>query len=239
MQCGGDGVPWRRHPRGAEMRGSLRRRRRARADADEAAPGPARPLLTGEPRPGDAPRRGGGTGRARSPPGGARPRGGAGPWRGGGGGELEILVAAASPSPSRTHTGRRRSRRRRIEEHGAPPRGGPGRLGPTVRRARSPPRAPGAAGGVRWGRAPGRPDRAAPLRRARRCLPRRLPSASSARVRLGDFSSEGGPEPSGGCRGTAGGAPPPFGPVWGGSRGALPSRPRHRLLGRDSKRKGI
>lgn len=120
-----------------------------------------------------------------------------------------------------------------------PPRGGPGRLGPTVRRARSPPRAPGAAGGVRWGRAPGRPDRAAPLRRARRCLPRRLPSASSARVRLGDFSSEGGPEPSGGCRGTAGGAPPPFGPVWGGSRGALPSRPRHRLLGRDSKRKGI
>lgn len=206
-------------------------------------PGPCR-AVPGSPPAG---RCSGPAARGRLPPGEGRE------VRGGGGGELASLVAVASPSPSRTHTHtgrrRRRSRRRRSEEHGAPPRGGPGRLGPAGRRPRSPPRAPAASQGVGWGRAPAPaplPRSAGPggclARSLPPSLPRRLPSASSARVGLGDllllffFSARGCPKASGGLPGEPRSLLGRFG---GDSRGALPSRPRHRLLGRDSKRKGI
>lgn len=172
--------------------------------------------------------------------------------RGGGGGELASLVAVASPSPSRTHTHtgrrRRRSRRRRSEEHGAPPRGGPGRLGPAGRRPRSPPRAPAASQGVGWGRAPAPaplPRSAGPggclARSLPPSLPRRLPSASSARVGLGDllllffFFRPRLPE---GLRGAAGGAPQPFGPLWGGFPRGSPLPPSAQVVGSGQQTKG-
>lgn len=171
-------------------------------------PGPCR-AVPGSPPAG---RCSGPAARGRLPPGEGRE------VRGGGGGELASLVAVASPSPSRTHTHtgrrRRRSRRRRSEEHGAPPRGGPGRLGPAGRRPRSPPRAPAASQGVGWGRAPA----PAPLPRSAGpggCLAPSLPPSLAACRALPApelasaiyyyyffFPPEAARRPPGGCRGS-------------------------------------
>lgn len=183
---------------------------------------------------------------------GAAPRGAAERCRGsggrGGGGGAGNLGSLGQSQPQRErHT-------HREEEKPPPPHLGawtppPRQVGsPRLHgeEEEEPPWARGAAEGVGWGASsrpgPARPRCPAPLRRARR-LP--FLSAAVERFHTPEFGWAISPPkaprtPSGGCRRAAGGARLPFGPVWGGIRGGLsPSRPRHRLLGRDSKRKGI
>lgn len=105
-------------------------------------------------------------------------------------------LGSLGQSQPQTHTQRRRSRRR-IQEHGSPPRGGPGRCS-AVRREESP--GPGSRGGMGWDRM-GWGSSTSPLRSApqaqRQLLLWRWRALPHARVWPGYFSAKGGPEPFG------------------------------------------
>lgn len=157
--------------------------------------------------------------------------------RGGGGGEREPREPRPVPALD-THT----------EEEKPPPH--PGAWIPPPRRAGL--RLRGEERGEPWAREPrrggmgrdGMGEQHSPLCSAppaqRLPLLRRWRALPHARVWPGDFSAKGGPEPFGtDTRGYRG----PLAAVWAGLGGVVaglsPSHPRHRLLGRDSKRRGI